>query len=226
MTVSGSCINLTPRYREYYRYSSALLATENITSGNFVLRGIQWPINYPNCASIPENDIVLCQNATPLNNPGFYKNISLFLDCKDESGNSINITSLDTSFFKNPSTNNLSILADPGNGTFCELETVDDSGVTIQNISCEIVDNPDIGHCLNVEGSHAATFFTYLFLRVTQDISNNVMYSLNYGTAMHLAKEHNGDFSMVLAWNSLAGVLSPLIAGALIVDSNDPSGKN
>ena len=43
---------------------------------------------------------------------------------------------------------------------------------------------------------------------------------------MHLVKEHNGDFSMAMVWNSVAGVLSPLIAGALIVDSNDPSGKN
>ena len=68
-------------------------------------------------------------------------------------------------------------------------------------------------------------FVTYLFIRITLEIFDKTSYGLLYGSAMHLAKEHNGDFSMVIVWNYVAGIISPLMAGALVVFSTDPSGS-
>ena len=225
MAISGTCIDLTPRYREYYKYAQALATAKNSTRRSYVLRSIQWPINSPDCLSSGDQDLALCKNAPPVVDPKFYDSIIEYMDCKDGSENSVEIEILDTSFFKYPSNNNLAILEMADNDTFCDLYTDYESSVKEENIYCQIKDNPYVGYCFNTEGSHAAMFYTYLFLRISQAVFDNTMFSLMYGTAMHLVKEYNGDFSMVLLWNSVAGLIGPLIAGVLVEDSIDPAGK-
>ena len=224
--VSGTCIDLVPRYKEYNRYSTALLKpVENMNNGKFILMSLEWPANYPDCSSTQVQELSLCRNATPVVNPSFYNDIRDYLFCKDASGSSIEIKSLDTAFFETPKKNNLTIQDIPANGSFCDLSENSFNRSSQDIINCEIVGNPEIGECYNTVGSHLAMFFTYLFLRMSQAIFDNTMFSLLYGTAMHLAKQHSGDISMVVVWNSVAGMFSPLIAAALVVDSDNPYGR-
>lgn len=226
MAVSGTCIDLTPRYKEYYTYSQALVTAQNMTEGKYFLRSIQWPINYPDCISHGDQDIVQCQNAAPVIDPDFYNNITEYMECQHPNGDSIQIDTLDTSAFAKSLSNNLVTLKMPHNETFCDLYMNYEDDVEEQNINCQIKENPFVKYCIHTEGSHTIMFFTYLFLRVCQAVCDNTMYSLMYGTASHLIKEHNGDFSMTLLWNAVAGIIGPLLAGVLVVDSNDSSGKH
>jgi hypothetical protein len=225
MAVCGTCIDLTPRYKEYNRHSTALVTRKNNSSGNFILRSVQWPIDYPNCSTLESKEMESCENAPPVVNPHFFDNISDYLICKDTDRNSVQIKSLDTSFLKYPLGNGLSILDMPGNGTFCDLYTNYIIDAEEENIYCEIIEYPDAGSCFDTKGSHTAMLFTYLFIRISLEIFDKTTYGLLYGTAMHLVKEHNGDFSMVVVWNYVAGMISPLIAGTLVVFSDDPSGN-
>ena len=187
------------------------------------LMSIEWPTSYPDCSSFQDVDVNVCKNSTPVVDPSFYDDLVEYLSCKDESGSPLPIDSLDTKFFNAPKTNNLTIRDVPGNGTFCDLsaKSFNDSRYFM---TCEINEHPNVGKCYNTKGSHSAMFFTYLFLRVSQAVFDNTMFSLLYGTGMHLAKQHNGDISMVVVWNSVAGMIGPLIAAALVVDPTNAYG--
>ena len=221
--VLGTCINFVPRYKEHHRYPNALLTSDNITTGNFILRSIQWPTNYPECSAIESEHIAMCQNAQPVINSSFYDNIIDYLHCQNDIGDSVSVNSLDTSFFEIPSNNSLAIIQPPLNGSFCYLYVNYMNIINEDSINCVIQENPEIGQCFTAEGSHVATFLTYLILRVLQGVFINTMFSLMDGTAMHLVKQHNSNYALVLVWNSLAGVFGPLISGALVEDSNDPT---
>ena len=225
MGVCGTFIDLTPRYKEYLRRPNALLTSDNISEGSFILRSVQWPTDYPNCNNRENHDLALCDNATPVINASFYDDLINYLDCKNEAGDVVEITLLDTSLFRFPSNNSLVIADLPLNGTFCDLYANYVNNITERIFYCDIIERPEVGQCFNTDGSHAATFFTYFFLRIVQAVCVNTMFSLMDGTSMHLVKQHNSDYAMVLIWNTVAGVFGPMISGALVVDSSDPSGK-
>ena len=223
--VCGTCMDLTPRYKEFYRYSTSIITTNNIAEGNFVMRSIHWPTNYPHCDNLEVQDLNMCATAPPVTNVDFYHNLIDYLICENDFGETIQVKSLDISFFESPSNNSLTVTELGNNGTFCNLYFNYINNISEEKISCVINENPEIGSCFNSSGSHAATFFTYLCLRIFFNIFISTMFALLDGTAMHLVKQHSGDYSMVLVWNFVAGVLGPLISGALVKDSDDPSGK-
>jgi MFS family permease len=224
--ISGTLMDFTPRYKEYLRYPSAVLSkiNNNDDGGSFTLTSIEWPTGYPLCDLRESHNITLCQNSPPYKEKEFYQNIEQFLECNNANGELVPVGTLDVSLFDTPWNNSLAITDTSNNGTFCELFASFASNTTHDEIYCDIVDHPDIGKCVNLEGSHAVTFSIYLLLRILWNLCVNVMFNLTDGTAMHLAKTHSGDYAWVLAWNTLAGVFSPMISGALIEDSADPSG--
>ena len=226
LAISGTLMDFTPRYKEFLRRPSSVLSkiNSNDDGDRFTLMSIEWPTGYPHCTLRESHNITLCQNSPPYNQREFYENIKQYLECNNANGELVPIGTLDVSLFDTPWNNSLAIKDTSNNGTFCELFVSFSSNNTHDEIYCDIVNNPDIGECLNFEGSHAATFSIYLLLRLLWNLFGNNMFNLTDGTAMHLAKLHNGDYAWVLAWNTLAGVFAPMISGALIEDSDDPSG--
>ena len=218
-------MDLTPRYNEHLRYPKAVVTASNTTGKGFILRSITWPTDYPSCSKYDANDLDLCSNAAPIINTTFYDDLVDNLECFNDSGYPIQVNKLDTSSFQNPLENNLIISDLKGNGTFCSLFVHYINNIDEMVIRCNIKENQYIGPCYTIQGSHAATFFTYLVLRISFQVFINGMYTLIDGTTMHLVKKHNGNYPLVLLWNSLAGVLGPLISGALVEDSEDPSRK-
>lgn len=207
------------------RYPQAIVTFSNITENEFILRAITWPTDYPNCNKYDANDLELCSTAAPIINPTFYDDLVDNLECFDDSDYPIEVNTLDTSSFQNPLENNLIISDLKGNGTLCNLFVHYIDNINEVVLHCNIKENQNIGPCFTTQGSHAATFFTYLLLRISFQVFINSMYTLIDGTTMHLVKKHNGNYPSVLLWNSLAGVLGPLISGSLVEDSKDPSRK-
>ena len=216
MGVCGTLIDSTPRYNEYLRYPRSVLANDSTDGRNFILVSIEWPMGYPNCEIQQGNNISICKNSPPYKGNEFYKNLNQYLHCAEANGDAVVVDTLDVSLFSNPWNNSLSIRDISANGSFCDLFSSLVSNITTDEIYCDIVENPEIGECLNSEGSHAVTFSIYLLLRVAWNIFINNMFNLMDGTSMHLAKTHNGDYAWIIAWNTLAGVFGPMISGALV----------
>ena len=42
---------------------------------------------------------------------------------------------------------------------------------------------------------------------------------------MHLVEQHKSDYAWLLAWNTVGNMFGPMISGALVEDSDDPSSK-
>ena len=219
--ICGTCIDLTPRYKEYFRHPTANLTVGSSNAQNFSLTSITWPIDYPESNIL--DDITICENSPPVKNATeFYSNISEYVNCRDKNGNTVKIVSLNTTQFQNPAFNSISVTHLSGNGTFCQLRPNDS---IVGEIYCDIIENPFVGEYFDTSGSHAAMFGVYLLLRTLWQIFISAAFSISDGTAMCLAKEHNGDYAMVLFWQTLSSVLAPLISGKLIQDSGDPNGK-
>ena len=219
--LTGTCIDLTPRYKEFVRYPSALLSNKNNDGVSFTLQSIDWPTGYPSCNDRADYNLTACENSPPFKEAQFYENLVQYLECQDTNSTKIKIDSLDVSLFNTPWNNDLEIEDIANNGTFCKLFV----NTTKNEIICDIVANPDVGTCFNTEGSHVKTFSIYLLLRTARNVFENNLFNLMDGTSMHLAKKHDGDYAWVLVWNTLAGVFGPMISGALIEDSEDPSSK-
>ena len=52
----------------------------------------------------------------------------------------------------------------------------------------------------------------------------NSGYSLQDSTALKLAKQHDGDYSLILLWQCVGACIAPYIAGIVIDQSEDPTG--
>ena len=221
----GTCIDFTPRYKEYPRYSSALLTYNSSSEVNFTLRAVEWPTTYPDCTSRQNVNVSLCKDGPPFKSSEFYENIKDYLDCKNSDGVKIDVKSLDVSAFRSPFNNSLAIRELPDNGTFCDLYVSYANNVTEEEIHCNIVNNPQAGECLNTIGSHATIFWINLLLRTLWTVCVNTSFNLMDGTAMHLVNQYSGDYAWVTIWAQLGAMIGPLISGAVIQDSDDPSGN-
>ena len=224
IALCGTCFDFIPRYKEYYRYPSAMITLNTTNNNSFILKSVNWPITYPECDVRDTHNITLCENSPPLTNETFYDDIKTYLRCKDENGVLYQIESLDVTEFRNLSNNNPNITYVSGNGTFCVIES---NNATLKDIYCDvdITNNPYVGKCRNTKGSHAAMFWTYLFLRTLWQIFQSACFALCDGSSMCLVKEHKSSYAMILIWQSIAVILGPLIGGPLVHDSEDKGGN-
>ena len=227
MGISGTCINYAPRYNEYQMYPNVIVTSQNIGNENFTLISVQWPIGDLHIKSKREdNQLSICENSAPRQYPSFYENITDYLECRNKDAVSFQVDSLDTSMFQTPWNNSLTILEMPSNTTFCDLYVNYVISAEEEKMICEIKRSPFFGPASTItSGSHTAMFLTYMLLRISQAVFVNTAFSLMDGTAMHLVAEHNGDYAMVQVWTSLAGVLGPLLSGALVEDSSNSFGN-
>ena len=223
--LSGTLFDITPRYKEYSRYPTAELEMDRVNTEKFILRSISWPASYPKCDLRKTNNNETCQDFPPLNNETFYNDLINYLKCSDENGEELTIENLDTALFQKVPTNTSKLLDIPGNGTFCYLNS-EIANVSITQCNIDIVRNPYLGECFDTEGSHAAMFWTYLPLRALWQIFMSATFALLDGTSMCLVKKYNGSYAMIIVWQSIAGVIGPLLAGLLVQDSEDPDGNN
>ena len=224
--ITGTCIDFTPRYKVYERFPKAVLTNNDNNGVKFTLIQVIWPTSSPKCDVARSTDISLCGNSPIYKDVSFYKNLSHHLSCPNVNGTSVNINSLDLSLFNFPLKNTLTIEDVAINGSYCKLSFDALVNVSKDDLSCNITSNKIVETCLNHEGSHIATMATYLLLRTSWSVFELNIYSLLDGTSMHLANKHDGDFAWILVGNTLSGVLAPMMYGALIKDSTDPSSKN
>ena len=221
----GTCFDLTPRYKEYTRFPTASVSMKGHDNTSFVLTSVKWPITYPECGVRQSNNATLCDGSPPLINQTFYYDLIKYLRCEDDDGNSYSIGSLDTKDFKPPLHNLLNLFEEPGNGTFCDLEST--MANTTNDISCgiDITNNPYVGTCSNTEGSHSKMFGVYILLRILWQVFMSAAFVFLDGTSMYLATQHNSSYALIFLWQIIAGIFAPLISGALVQDSDDPNGK-
>ena len=64
----------------------------------------------------------------------------------------------------------------------------------------------------------------HLNIIVLLQICLNSGYSLQDSTALKLAKQHDGDYSLILLWQCVGACIAPYIAGIVIDQSEDPTG--
>ena len=223
--ICATFIDLTPRYKEYERHPSALLSRNDNEKGAFTLMEITWPLSSPKCDVTKSAEIMLCEESPLYNTNEFYEDLINYLSCENRDGDAAAVDRLDVSLFNTPSNNNLSIKDLPSNGTYCKLTANKLENNTTENLICDIMTNPDVGNCLNDEGAHLITFFVYLLLRTPLRIFENNIFNLMDGTSMHLFKQQKSDYAWLYFWNTVGNMFGPMISGALVEDSNDPSSK-
>ena len=220
----GTCLDLTPRYKEYSRYPTATVTKENNNDHSFILRSVKWPITYPQCNLREADDVTLCDDSPPMKNKTFYDDLKKYLRCYDPNGDLYEIESLNTKEFRDLSTSKLNISHTSENGSFCDLES---SHAESNDILCDIdiINNPYVGKCFNTQGSHATMFWVYLPLRTLWQMFMSAAFALLDGTSMCLVKEYNSSYGMIIVWQSIAAIIGPLIAGAMVQDSPDANGN-
>ena len=224
--ICATFIDLTPRYKEYERHPSALLSRNANEEGAFTLMEITWPLSSPKCDVTKSAEITLCEESPLYKTNDFYEDLINYLSCENGDGDSAAVDRLDVSLFYTPSNNSFSMKDLPSNGTYCKIIVNKLENDTTENIICDIMSNPVVGKCLNGEGSHLITFFVYLLLRAPLRIFQNIIFNLLDGTSMHLVEQHKSDYAWLLAWNTVGNMFGPMISGALVEDSDDPSSKN
>ena len=221
----GTCFDLTPRYSEYTRLPMASVRMSSGSNTSFILMSVKWPITYPECNIRDTENVTLCDGSSPLTDQTFYDDLIDFLRCKTDDGKSYTINDLDTKEFKSSSNELLKTYDEPGNGTFCDLESTQ-SNVT-NDIICDIdiTNNPYLGECTNTEGSHSKMFLIYLLMRTFWQVFMSAAFVFLDGTSMHASHQHNSSYALIFVWQIIAGIFAPLISGALVQDSDDPDGK-
>ena len=223
--VLGTCFDLTPRYTEYSRFPTASVRLNDNDNTSFVLMSVKWPITYPQCNVRESDNATLCDGSSPLINQTFYDDLKNFLRCEKDDGSSYVVNSLDTKEIRSSLDSLLETYDEPGNGSFCDLESIKSNNTIDITCNIDVTNNPYLGECFNIEGSHSKMFGIYILLRILWQVFMSAAFVFLDGTSMYLAHQNNSSYALIFVWQIIAGIFAPLISGALVQDSDDPNGK-
>ena len=126
---------------------------------------------------------------------------------------------------------NVANITTNGNGTFCtaaasdlDLDSEVDLGPGSYIKRCELVDYPRVETCITRTGKHSTSFWVYFAIRTVFQWAMNSAYSLQDGTAVHLARVHGSDYSYILLMSQLSATLAPFVTAFAIRDAEEGSG--
>ena len=104
------------------------------------------------------------------------------------------------------------------NGTFCEANDDHPAAADpILAVRC-YVEEDYVESCETTDGKHTVTFWVYFVLYCVYTLGMNSMYALLDGTALHLANQHDSDYSYVMMWNILGAACAPIVTAFTIED--------
>ena len=201
--IAGTCFDLTPRSSTIIQFPK-LWVTQNESESQ--IQSIQWPICVETLTSEDCNDA--------LEENYYFDFISNYTDCQNIENE--------------PFFGESSIIRDIDDGTYyCNSWNENfDNETNFENLkTCSINGYDNLGNCTVVEGSHVATFWTYMGLRTVFRIFMGSCYSLLDSTGVVMADMHNSDYSQVLLISQAVAVVSPILAGLLIRDPEESDGN-
>ena len=197
-----------PSYIEDIQIPYALLTKAN-NSDVFEVQDIYWPL----CDQGVTQEA--CKKSEPYQTDGF-SNISNYWSCKD---NFLQFSFNPDFSLNTPNTTNLS------NGTFCHSPAANSAQNPDIAMICYIQDSY-AQSCRSVEGNHALTFWLYFAFYCAYTLGMNSGYALLDGTALHLADQHDSDYSYMMIWNLVGAIIAPVITGLSVDEPEEGGMKN
>ena len=210
--ISGILLEYVPKYRDLEGLPHTRIHNKNSES---ILNGVYWR---PDDCSVTLNN---CQLGPPVVNETFYNNLQTNLICDQE------IFELSDVSFQNISSMDVQLEDIGSNGSFCGLNLVNNSMVQDSDVfKCNIKEGFfGLSTCIIPYGDTVITFVIYLIVRSLVQISLSGSYIVLTSKIMEEVEMHNGDYPMILLYESLGSAIGPLLAGNLVRRNSDPYSK-